>query len=139
MIWGLGTFAQWNGRIFLPGFEPRGALVTDMLIDGQPLRVVNAHLGLLPGSRAAQARALLDKLGSLEARPTLLMGDLNEWRGKSAALKTFGAQFTIGDPRPSFPSRYPLLARISAAISAITATVRVRSRRRSMPMPLWIL
>ena len=97
-------------QLILPGFEPRGALVTDMMIDEQPLRVVNAHLGLLPGSRAAQARALLDKLGSLDPRPTLLMGDLNEWRGKSAALKTLGEQFTFGDPRPSFPSRFPLLA-----------------------------
>ena len=97
-------------QLILPGFEPRGALVTDMLIDGQPLRVVNAHLGLLPGSRAAQARALLDKLGRLEARPTLLMGDLNEWRGKGAALKALGKQFSIALPRPSFPSRYPLLA-----------------------------
>ena len=97
-------------QLILPGFEPRGALVTDMLIDGRPLRVVNAHLGLLPGSRAAQARALLDKLGSLEARPTLLMGDLNEWRGTSAALDTLGKQFTIAHPRPSFPARYPLLA-----------------------------
>ena len=97
-------------QLILPGFEPRGALVTDMEINGQPLRVVNAHLGLLPGSRAAQARALLDKLGRLEARPTLLMGDLNEWRGKSAALKTFGKHFTIGPARASFPARYPLLA-----------------------------
>ena len=97
-------------QLILPGFEPRGALVTDMLIDGQPLRVVNAHLGLLPGSRAAQARALLDKLGRLEARPTLLMGDLYEWRGKGAALKALGKQFSIALPRPSFPSRYPLLA-----------------------------
>jgi len=97
-------------QLILPGFEPRGALVTDIVIDEQPLRVVNAHLGLLPGSRAAQARALLDKLGSLEPRPTLLMGDLNEWRGKSASLKTLSEQFTIGPARPSFPSRYPLLA-----------------------------
>ena len=121
---GVGNAHGWHGnlllvrdalvhevhQLILPGFEPRGALVTDMLIGGQPLRVVNAHLGLLPGSRAAQARALLDKLGSLEARPTLLMGDLNEWRGKGAALKTLGKHFTIGHPRPSFPSRYPLLA-----------------------------
>ena len=121
---GVGAAHGWHGnlllvrnalvhevhQLILPGFEPRGALVTDMLIDGQPLRVVNAHLGLLPGSRAAQARALIAKLGRLDARPTLLMGDLNEWRGKSAALKTFGKHFTIGQPRPSFPARYPLLA-----------------------------
>ena len=121
---GVGAAHGWHGnlllvrnalvhevhQLLLPGFEPRGALVTDLVIDGQPLRVVNAHLGLLPASRAAQARALLDKLGSLDARPTLLMGDLNEWRGKGAALKTLGAQFKIGHPRPSFPSRFPLLA-----------------------------
>lgn len=41
-------------KLILPGFEPRGALVTDMMIDDQPLRVVNAHLGLLPGSSAAK-------------------------------------------------------------------------------------
>ena len=62
------------------------------------------------GSRAALARALLDKLAGLDARPTLLMGDLNEWRGKSAALKTLGEKFTTGPPRRSFPARYPLLA-----------------------------
>ena len=121
---GVGDAHGWHGNLLLvrnalvhdvhqlvlPGFEPRGALVTDMLIDEQPLRVVNVHMGLLPGSRAAQARALLDKLGSLAPRPTLLMGDLNEWRGTSAALKTLGEKFTIGAARPSFPSRYPLLA-----------------------------
>ncbi len=121
---GVGAAHGWHGnlllvrnalvhevhQLILPGFEPRGAMVTDLVINGQSLRVVNAHLGLLPASRAAQARALIDKIGSLDARPTLLMGDLNEWRGKGAALKALGAQFTIGHPRPSFPSRYPMLA-----------------------------
>ena len=64
----------------------------------------------MPGSRAAQARALLDKLGSLAVLPTLLMGDLNEWRGKGAALKTLGEHFTIAPSRASFPTRFPLLA-----------------------------
>jgi len=121
---GVGVAHGWHGnlllvrnalvqkvhQIALPGFEPRGALVTDLVIRGQPLRVVNAHLGLLPASRVAQARALLNRLGNLEARPTLLMGDLNEWSSKSAALKALGEHFTIGHPRPSFPSRYPMLA-----------------------------
>jgi endonuclease/exonuclease/phosphatase family metal-dependent hydrolase len=97
-------------QLILPGLEPRGALVTDLLIAGHPLRVVNAHLGLLPGSRAAQARALLGKISGLDGRPTLLMGDLNEWRGAGAAFKALGKHFTIAPPRPSFPSRYPLLA-----------------------------
>jgi endonuclease/exonuclease/phosphatase family metal-dependent hydrolase len=96
-------------QLILPGFEPRGALVTDLVIAGQALRVVNAHLGLLPASRAVQARAMLDKIGLLDERPMLLMGDLNEWRRAGAAFKTLGKHFTIAPPRPSFPSRYPLL------------------------------
>jgi len=83
------------------------------LKDGQAVRLVHGDMDsatVFSDDPAAQARALLDKLGSLEARPTLLMGDLNEWRRKSASLKTLGEQFTIGQSRPSFPSRYPLLA-----------------------------
>ena len=97
-------------QVTLPGLEPRGAMVTDMMIAGQPLRVVNAHLGLLSASRLAQARALMDKIAGLAGRPTLLMGDLNEWRIDGPAFQTFGKHFTIAPPRASFPSRYPLLA-----------------------------
>lgn len=97
-------------QLILPGLEPRGAMVTDLVIAGQPLRVVNAHLGLLSASRAAQARALIDKITQLEGRPTLLMGDLNEWRGRSPSLQALGKHFQIATSRPSFPSRYPLLA-----------------------------
>ena len=97
-------------HLVLPGFEPRGAMVTDVEMDGRPLRVVNTHLGLLPGSRAMQARALIDKIALMEDRPTLLMGDLNEWRGGSAMLRTLGERFNINAPLPSFPARYPLVA-----------------------------
>lgn len=121
---GVGEAHGWHGNLLLvrdalvqvvhqlalPGLEPRGALVTDLMIAGQPLRVVNAHLGLLPRSRAAQARALLAKIDGLESRPTLLMGDLNEWRRGGAAFQALGQRFAIAPPRPSFPSRYPLLA-----------------------------
>lgn len=121
---GLGPAHGWHGNLLLvrdglvetvhqlalPGFEPRGAMVSDLVIAGRPLRIVNAHLGLLPASRAAQARALLDKLATLDDRPTLLMGDLNEWRARAAALVRLGTRFTFAEPRASFPSRHPLLA-----------------------------
>lgn len=97
-------------QLILPGLEPRGALVTDLTIAGRPLRVVNAHLGLLQVSRTAQVRALIDKVSGLERRPTLLMGDLNEWRGAGAAFQNLEKHFTFAQARPSFPSRYPLLA-----------------------------
>ena len=97
-------------QLILPGLEPRGAMVTDMVIAGQPLRIVNAHLGLFAGSRAAQARALIARIDQLDGRPTLRMGDLNEWRGSGRALQTLGRHFQIADARASFPARYPLLA-----------------------------
>ncbi|MFY9207086.1 MAG: endonuclease/exonuclease/phosphatase family protein [Yoonia sp.] len=97
-------------QLILPGLEPRGALVTDLTIAGRPLRVVNAHLGLLQASRRAQVRALLDKIERMEGRPTLLMGDLNEWRGTGSAFKALEKHFTFAQARPSFPSRFPLLA-----------------------------
>jgi endonuclease/exonuclease/phosphatase family metal-dependent hydrolase len=97
----------------LPGLEPRGALVTELeLKRGGALRVIAAHFGLLRHSRAQQARALLELLGQREGLPTILMGDLNEWRlGKGSSLNTFRDAFGFLPPAvPSFPSNLPVLA-----------------------------
>jgi endonuclease/exonuclease/phosphatase family metal-dependent hydrolase len=96
----------------LPGVEPRGALVVDIDLDAGPLRVVAAHLGLLRRSRARQAEAILTTACARSERPTLLLGDLNEWRlsGRSS-LHTFGPHFgPLGANLPTFPSRFPLFA-----------------------------
>ncbi|MEA5160163.1 endonuclease/exonuclease/phosphatase family protein [Cereibacter johrii] len=97
-------------KIVLPSFEPRGALMIDVVIRGRPLRVIAAHLGLLPGSRAAQTRHLLERIEASSPRPTLLMGDLNEWRGTGAAMGHLARHFTGGVMVRSFPSRFPILA-----------------------------
>ncbi|WP_145108097.1 endonuclease/exonuclease/phosphatase family protein [Cereibacter sediminicola] len=97
-------------KIVLPGFEPRGALMIDLLMHGRPLRVIAAHLGLLPGSRAAQTRHLLERIEAGAPRPTLLMGDLNEWRGSGAAMSHLARHFTGAVMVRSFPSRFPILA-----------------------------
>ncbi|HUS54909.1 MAG TPA: endonuclease/exonuclease/phosphatase family protein [Thermohalobaculum sp.] len=129
-------------QLILPGFEPRGAQVTDLVIAGQPLRIVNAHLGLLPGSRAAQARALIDKISQLEGRPTLLLGDLNEWRGGGATLQILGEHFQIAEARLSFPSRFPLLALDRMMLSShgelldVAAHDSPLSRRASDHLPI---
>ncbi|KAA3500536.1 EEP domain-containing protein [Rhizobium rhizogenes] len=97
----------------LPGLEPRGALVVELDLKlGGTLRIIAAHFGLLRHSRAQQAKALI---GLLEARnecPTILMGDLNEWRlGNGSSLNTFRDAFGALPPAvPSFPSNLPVLA-----------------------------
>jgi endonuclease/exonuclease/phosphatase family metal-dependent hydrolase len=100
-------------QVKLPGLEPRGALLTELeLKDGAMLRVIAAHLGLLNRSRQQQARRILDILDAREEQPTILMGDLNEWRlGDRSSLNSLASTFR-GMPAavPSFPSRLPVLA-----------------------------
>ncbi len=99
-------------QVKLPGLEPRGALITELeLKDGSVLRIIAAHLGLLNHSRHQQARMIIDILRSREECPTVLMGDLNEWRlGDRSALNTLASVFGLPAAVPSFPSRLPVLA-----------------------------
>ena len=99
-------------QIKLPGLEPRGALITELdLKDGSTFRVIAAHLGLLNRSRHQQTRMILDILRSRDEHPTILMGDLNEWRlGDRSSLNTLATVFGLPAAVPSFPSRLPVLA-----------------------------
>lgn len=97
----------------LPGLEPRGALVVELdLKHGGTLRVIAAHFGLLRHSRARQAQALIGLLAERDECPTVLMGDLNEWRlGNGSSLNTLRDAFGVLPPAvPSFPSSLPVLA-----------------------------
>lgn len=94
----------------LPGLEPRGAVIAELEMAGLTLRVIAAHLGLLPRSRRQQAEAIRDALDSRAAMPTLLMGDLNEWRfGPRSPLAALEHHVTPAPSVRSFPARLPLL------------------------------
>ena len=128
----------------LPGVEPRGALVADVDLDVGPLRIVAAHLGLLRHSRARQAEAILTTVCAQSERPTLLLGDLNEWRlGNRSSLRSFDPHFgPLGADLPTFPSRFPLLAldRIlgnpQSMISSIEVHNTTLARVASDPLPI---
>jgi Metal-dependent hydrolase len=97
--------------IDLPGLEPRGAIVADLRFAGFPIRVIAAHLGLLKSSRLMQARRLADEISP--DRPTLMMGDLNEWRqGPGCSLMPLKTGLQAVDRSltvPSFPAGRPML------------------------------
>lgn len=99
-------------QVTLPGLEPRGALVADLDLAAGPVRVVGAHLGLLRQSRRLQVERLLTHAAEVSDHPTVLMGDLNEWRyGRRSALHGFTPSFgPLGLGAPSFPSYFPILA-----------------------------
>jgi len=127
----------------LPGLEPRGALISDLEVQGHRLRIVAAHLGLLRRSRRAQTLAILDRISRLPPMPTLLMGDLNEWRGgPGSPLLLLSRHFVLPGPVPSFPARLPFLpldrmmASHGSALADIAAHDTPLARRASDHLPL---
>lgn len=94
----------------VPGREPRGALDVDLMMEGQPLRVIVAHLGLRPTERRAQVLQLLEILDENRGVPTLLMGDFNEWLWWGRPLRWLTNR--MGSPflHPTFPAGLPLLS-----------------------------
>ncbi len=100
--------------ITLQGLEPRGAIIADIRVAGQPLRVIAAHLGLLHQSRLLQARQLSAEIERGDGRPTLVMGDFNEWRlGTGCSLMPLRRELRAvkrsADTIASFPAQMPVL------------------------------
>ena len=100
----------------VPGYEPRGAIDVDLMIGRRVLRVMATHFGLHAGERRLQANRLIAALGEPAApsraspHAVLLVGDLNEWRGRNgggirALDRCLGPSAT---PR-TFPSWMPVL------------------------------
>lgn len=100
-------------RLALPGAEARGALMAELDLPEGRLRVVAAHLGLLRRCRREQAGAILRAIThGATPMPTILLGDLNEWRpGARSSLRAFAPLFGAVEPGPpSFPARLPVFA-----------------------------
>ena len=97
-------------KMKLPGFEPRGAVLVDFDVNGVPIRIIGAHLGLLASSRARQAEAIVGAAHPVDDRAVILLGDTNEWRvGGRSALRPFDPHLCDVDMAiASFPSRFPL-------------------------------
>jgi endonuclease/exonuclease/phosphatase family metal-dependent hydrolase len=132
-------------QVALPGLEPRGALIAEIeLAQGGALRIIAAHLGLLRRSRAQQARMIVELMTRDDETPTILLGDLNEWRlGDRSSLNTFQSAFgPLPAAVPSFPAGLPVLAldRIlanrSGLISKVEAHASVLARVASDHLPI---
>ncbi|MEL7299203.1 MAG: endonuclease/exonuclease/phosphatase family protein [Pseudomonadota bacterium] len=108
----------------LPGHYPRGAVVLTCEGADRGFRVVATHLSLAQVLRVAQMRAIGQHLDRREGLPTLLIGDLNEWRpwrGLAFSGRVAGRAFA-GPPRRSFPAAFPLLP-LDGALTADGARV----------------
>jgi endonuclease/exonuclease/phosphatase family metal-dependent hydrolase len=128
----------------LPTFEPRGAVMAELLIGDEALRIVGMHLDLSGLWRRRQIRSILD---AIAARPqkmrTILMGDTNEWRDAAGCLSDFRPTYRIAPTGPSFHSRHPVapLDRIivdkDLNIEAAGVHMSPTARRASDHLPIW--
>ena len=95
--------------IHLPTLEPRGAVRADLQCDGRKFRVFGTHLDLSGLRRRAQIRTILGRNSELEQKcAAVLMGDFNQWGGRTGAMQEFRADWQVLAPGKSFPSRQPL-------------------------------
>jgi endonuclease/exonuclease/phosphatase family metal-dependent hydrolase len=139
-----GTVVEECHALHLPTLEPRGAVAATLrTAAGHRLRVVGMHLDLSGLRRRQQARAILHHVGAGEPLPTILMGDMNEWRPRGGCLADFAEHHRCIDTEPSFHSRRPVarLDRIFASpdwvaekAGAYRSTLAVRA---SDHLPVW--
>jgi endonuclease/exonuclease/phosphatase family metal-dependent hydrolase len=95
----------------VPGHGPRGALAVTLLVEDRRLRVIAAHLGLSAAERRAQIARLLELIAEPDASgdAVLMMGDLNEWRGRRGAIAALDRTLGRAPAPRTFPSWCPIL------------------------------
>jgi len=99
-----------------PGREPRGAIDARLRDGAATLRVLVTHLGLLRRERLRQVDRLRRAVGEPHGAdemlaPTVLLGDLNEWRPRRLAPTLLvPVPFPVVATGPTYPSRFPLFA-----------------------------
>ena len=139
-----GTRVRAALPLVLPTLEPRGAAMAEVELSGRPVRIVGMHLDLSGIRRRAQARAVIRQVADRpEPQPTVLMGDLNEWRRVGGCLTDFARAYAIAETGPSFHSRRPVgrLDRIMAGGGAAIVDCGVHHSNSAMfasdHLPVW--
>lgn len=120
---------EWD--LSVPNREPRGALDLRLARDDLVVRVIATHLGTGLTERDTQIARLIEILGRGPKIPTVLMGDLNEWRPWSRRFSALRRRFERVRPVLSFPVELPIfpLDRIFVCGAAVIEPPRaVRTR-----------
>ena len=132
------------GAIHLPALEPRGAVVADVRIGTELVRVVGMHLDLSGLWRRKQAHAILAHLDAEPDRPpTIMMGDLNDWSAASGVLRDFGRHYAFAQTGPSFHARRAVarLDRIMVSrelrVTECGVHASAAARKASDHLPIW--
>lgn len=128
----------------LPGLEPRGAVIADIL-NGvfPPVRLAMVHLGLLRKSRKRQIAYIQDAMTDRPVRSTILTGDFNEW-SQTNGLGELAKEYNILAPGNSYHAARPVAKldrfALSKDLRVMDAGVvdKHRARRASDHLPIWV-
>jgi endonuclease/exonuclease/phosphatase family metal-dependent hydrolase len=89
--------------------EPRGALAATVDVNGTPVHVLAAHLGLRVHERRFQVRQILAYLDSVKNTLFVVLGDFNDWLPGRSVVHVLDRRLGR-PPRPaSFPVVRPVL------------------------------
>ena len=128
----------------LPTLEPRGAVLAELVVRGQELRVVGMHLDLSGLWRRRQVMRILDHIARRHRpMPTVIMGDTNEWSKGGGVLREFAPGYRVADTGFSFHARRPVAAldRIivekGLTIASCGVHHSVAASRASDHLPVW--
>lgn len=95
--------------LVIPYLEPRGAVLADLEVDGAPFRVAGMHLDLSGLMRRRQAKAIIAAVVDAKPHmPSILMGDLNEWRPAAGCIADFCVHHHIVQTGHSYPAPRPM-------------------------------
>ncbi|MFM2100794.1 MAG: hypothetical protein RLZZ366_2333 [Pseudomonadota bacterium] len=129
--------------IELPTLEPRGAVLADIEIRGQKLRIVGMHLDLSGFWRRKQIRAIFAAIAERPPLPTVLMGDLNEWSPHGGCFVEFAHDWHVAPTGPSFHAQRPI-AKLDRIIVDRDIHIHhsgthhsVKAKRASDHLPVW--
>lgn len=87
--------------------EPRAAIEATAQTPFGPMHIVAAHLGLSFAERRYQTRLLAELIHS-GPKPTVLLGDLNDWFGRGAVQTTLNTLFPGHSHLRTYPSFWPV-------------------------------
>jgi endonuclease/exonuclease/phosphatase family metal-dependent hydrolase len=114
------------------GRTPRGALDVDLLVKGESIRVIVAHLGLSPRERRKQVKRLLDIFCSEQDRMEIMLGDFNAWGPVGRPLHWIHGVFGKPPVLNTYPSFMPILPLDRIWIRPLNALVSVSAHKTEL-------
>lgn len=111
--------------ISMPGCEPRGVIEAEFAVFERCIRLLVTHFGLRARERRRQVDDVLKIVANGETDIDVLLGDFNEWRPGSYAVRALKGQFGAVPRLRTWPAKRPALSLDSICVAPLSARRRI--------------